>query len=176
MSPLSCSCTWAKRRPFGALWPSWRTPRLAAVFHLLVGVWFVQPFRAAQYLEGYYSESLARVQHDAEVFAGLVALRHADLGAHLADLGVHPLMYVTPWLMCVFTSLPCWDAVLAVWDVMLFKGVKTLHRTGLAIVDLCKKDLLSADSLGVLLPYLQRRPPPKVPACSRGSPASRCQA
>ena len=119
-------------------------------------------FESPKYLEGYYSESLHRVQHDAQVFAGLVAERHPALGQHFEALGVHPLMYVTPWFMCAFTSLPCWDTVLSVWDLLLFKGVKMLHRTGLAIIDLCRKDLLSADSLGVVLPYLQRLPPPKI--------------
>lgn len=115
-----------------------------------------------RYLEGYYSETLDRVQHDAKVFAGLVVARHPELGQHLEDLGVHPLMYVTPWFMCAFTSLPCWDTVLSIWDLLLLKGVKVLHRAGMAIIDICKQDLLSADSLGVLLPYLQRLPPPKL--------------
>ena len=43
--------------------------------------------------------------------------------------------YVTPWFMCVFTSLPCWDAVMSLWDMLIFRGVKTIMRTGLAIMN-----------------------------------------
>ncbi len=102
------------------------------------------------------------MQYDAQIFAAIVSRQHADLGAHFDTLGVHPLMYVTPWFMCVFTSLPCWDTVLGLWDLLFFRGVKVLHRAGLAVLAQCKTDLLSADSLGMLLPYLQRLPAPKV--------------
>ena len=115
-----------------------------------------------RYLEGYYSQNLARVQVDAEVFSKLVVAQEPALGAHLEQLGIHPLMYVTPWFMCVFTSLPCWDAVMSVWDLIVFKGVKTIMRVGLAIMQSCKEELLAMDSLGQLLPYLQHLPPTKM--------------
>ena len=115
-----------------------------------------------KYLEGYYSQNLARVQVDADVFSKLVVETEPELGAHLEQLGIHPLMYVTPWFMCVFTSLPCWDAVMNVWDLLVFKGVKTIMRVGLAIMQSCKKELLAMDSLGQLLPYLQHLPPAKM--------------
>jgi hypothetical protein len=115
-----------------------------------------------KYLEGYYSQNLARVQVDAEVFSKLVCAVEPALGVHLETMGIHPLMYVTPWFMCVFTSLPCWDAVMSVWDLLLFRGVKTIMRVGLAIMQSCKDELLAMTSLGQVLPFLQHLPPSKM--------------
>lgn len=91
-----------------------------------------------KYLDGYYSQDLARVQHDAEIFTRVLAEYSPKLARQFDQLGIHPLMYVTPWFMCVFTSLPCWDTVLNIWDVMMIHGVKTIIRVGLAIMAECQ--------------------------------------
>eukprot|EP00039_Didymoeca_costata_P005364 m.80934 g.80934 ORF g.80934 m.80934 type:complete len:573 (-) comp12785_c0_seq7:462-2180(-) len=115
-----------------------------------------------KYFEGFYSHNLARVQEDADVFSSLVCERYPALGKHLSELGIHPLMYVTPWFMCGFTSLPCWDSVLDIWDLIIFKGVKSIIRAGLAVMKLSSKDLLTMSSLGQVLPFLQHLPAAKV--------------
>ena len=47
---------------------------------------------------------------------------------------------------------------MAVWDVLFWVGRRSLYRTALAIMDVCKDDLMELASIGELLPYLQHLP------------------
>lgn len=118
--------------------------------------------KSKDHFDGYFSENLARVQHEAAIFEEVIGIALPDLSEHVKNMGIHPLMYVTPWFMCAFTALPLWDTVMCIWDMMMLQGTKTLTRAALAVMTVCKTDLIATDSLGTLLPYLQHLPAEKT--------------
>eukprot|EP00049_Salpingoeca_infusionum_P007035 m.114682 g.114682 ORF g.114682 m.114682 type:complete len:836 (-) comp13548_c1_seq4:92-2599(-) len=115
-----------------------------------------------QHLKGFYSERLEKVQEEASVFSGILAMRIPSLALHLSTEFVHPLMYVTQWFMCAFTSLPLWDTVLSIWDAFILRGSTVFHGAGLTVLSICANDLLYADGISQILPILQHLPPQKM--------------
>ncbi|KAJ2162677.1 hypothetical protein GGF46_000402 [Coemansia sp. RSA 552] len=134
--------------------------RLVGLF-LIVGLPEEHAFWAlaatiANFIPHFYDSDLAGLRQHSAVFEALLRERNPPLAAHLANNGCDSLMYATPWFMTVFTlSLP-WPTALRVWDWFLYRGVKTLFRTALAITDLASPYLLDAcptiaEQLGFLL-------------------------
>ncbi|KAF9973815.1 hypothetical protein BGZ65_009056, partial [Modicella reniformis] len=94
------------------------------------------------YLNEYFTPTLRQLRIDAQVFEQLLQSQDPRLAQHLNRNDVLPLMYMTQWFLTLFTmSLP-WASVLRVWDVFYFDGVRTLYRTGLAVLQLCRQHLL----------------------------------
>ncbi|KAF9379184.1 hypothetical protein CPB97_009131 [Podila verticillata] len=96
-----------------------------------------------QYMQEYYTPTLRQLRIDAQVFEQILRAHDPKLAEYLHQNEVMPLMYMTSWFLTLFTmSLP-WASVLQVWDIFYFDGVKSLFRVGLAILQLCRDQLMN---------------------------------
>lgn len=95
---------------------------------------------------GHYTKQMTGMHVDQRVFESLVKQRLPRLHAHLESLEF-PLEFVTyQWFLCLFVnSLPL-ETTLRIWDCFLHEGVKALFRSGLAILMVLQKEIISCGS------------------------------
>lgn len=69
-------------------------------------------------------------------------------------------MYASSWFLTLFTSCLPLDLAFRVIDLFLSEGIEMIFRISIAILLLCKEDLLKLDMEG-LLRYFQKEMPSK---------------
>lgn len=93
-------------------------------------------------MNGYFTPSLSQLRIDAYIIGELLKDHHPKLAQHLEENEVQPIMYIAQWFLTAFTMTLPWSSVLRVWDVFYFEGVKVFYRISLAILEICKGNVL----------------------------------
>ncbi|XP_063234161.1 rab GTPase-activating protein 1-like isoform X3 [Bacillus rossius redtenbacheri] len=73
-----------------------------------------------------------------------------QLWQHFSDKGVESHMFASQWFLTLFTARFPLYFVFHILDVFLLQGVDTLFQVALALLMMCKKDLLSLDFESIL--------------------------
>ena len=94
--------------------------------------------------QDYYSTNLMGVRMDQGVFQRCVEEYMPKLHEHLHEIGVVLDPITINWFLSIFVGvLPIYGAC-RVWDCLLFEGDVILFRTGLVLLNLRNRDLMSA--------------------------------
>ena len=77
---------------------------------------------------------------------------------HFQSQNYHTSMYASSWFLTLFTSCLPLHIAYRVMDLFLMEGIEMIFRISIAILLLCKEDLLKLDMEG-LLRYFQKEMP-----------------
>ncbi|CAG2171885.1 unnamed protein product, partial [Oppiella nova] len=83
-----------------------------------------------------------------------------ELYMHFQSQNYHTSMYASSWFLTLFTSCLPLHIAYRVLDLFLYDGIEMIFRISIAILLLCKEDLLRLDMEG-LLRYFQKEMPSK---------------
>src|SRR2546423_662070 len=85
----------------------------------------------------------------------------SELHMHFQSQNYHTSMYASSWFLTIFTS--CLPLPLAnrVMDLFISEGMEMIFRLAIAILTVCREDLLKLDMEG-LLKYFQKEMPNKI--------------
>ncbi|XP_044728360.1 rab GTPase-activating protein 1-like isoform X3 [Chrysoperla carnea] len=72
------------------------------------------------------------------------------LGQHFAEHNIETHMFASQWFLTLFTARFPLYFVFHIIDVVLLQGIETLFQVALALLTMCKKDLLQLDFEGIL--------------------------
>jgi len=84
-----------------------------------------------------------------------------ELHLHFQSQNFYTSMYASSWFLTLFTSCLPLHIAYRVVDLFLSEGMEIIFRFSLAILVICKEDLLRLDMEG-LLKYFQKEVPAKV--------------
>ncbi|KAG8757016.1 hypothetical protein FRC14_002447 [Serendipita sp. 396] len=119
------------------------------------------------HLRGYYhASSTGQFEIDAALFQSLVESVESEL-AHLLfnEFRLRPIDICGTWFSCIFAGILPPEHLYRVWDVLFYEGPIYLFRVGLALLTLCKRQLMniaSTRSGPEAAMELLGRPPPSV--------------
>jgi hypothetical protein len=77
---------------------------------------------------------------------------------HFQSQNYHTSMYASSWFLTLFTSCLPLHIAYRVLDLFLMDGIEVIFRTSIAILMLCREELLKLDMEG-LLRYFQKEMP-----------------
>ena len=83
-----------------------------------------------------------------------------ELHRHFESQSYHTSMYASSWFLTLFTSCLPLHLACRVIDLFLSEGMEMIFRISVAILTLCKEELLKLDMEG-LLKYFQKEMPSK---------------
>ncbi|XP_022236978.1 ecotropic viral integration site 5 ortholog-like isoform X2 [Limulus polyphemus] len=83
-----------------------------------------------------------------------------ELHMHLQSQSFHTSMYASSWFLTLFTASLPFQLACRVMDLLLSEGMEVVFRIAIAILQLCKEDLLQLDMEG-MLKYFQKEMPSK---------------
>ncbi|RWS24245.1 TBC1 domain family member-like protein, partial [Leptotrombidium deliense] len=83
-----------------------------------------------------------------------------ELNRHFQSQNYHTSMYASSWFLTLFTSCLPLHVAYRVIDLFLSEGMEIIFRLSIAILMICKEDLLKLDMEG-LLKYFQKEMPVK---------------
>lgn len=84
-----------------------------------------------------------------------------ELHRHFESQNYHTSMYASSWFLTLFSSCLPLNLAARVIDVFLSEGMEMIFRVSVAILMICKEDLLKLDMEG-LLKYFQKEMPSRV--------------
>ena len=84
-----------------------------------------------------------------------------EIHRHFESQNYHTSMYASSWFLTLFTSCLPLNLAARVIDVFLSEGMEMIFRISIAILMICKEDLLKLDMEG-LLKYFQKEMPSRV--------------
>lgn len=80
---------------------------------------------------------------------------------HFESQNYHTSMYASSWFLTLFTSCLPLNLAARVIDVFLSEGMEMIFRLSLAVLMICKEELLRLDMEG-LLRYFQKEMPSRI--------------
>jgi hypothetical protein len=86
-----------------------------------------------------------------------------ELHMHFESQNYFTSMYASSWFLTLFTSCLPLSLAARVIDVFLSEGMEMIFRLSLAVLMICKEDLLRLDMEG-LLRYFQKEMPSRINA------------
>lgn len=84
-----------------------------------------------------------------------------ELNRHFQSQNYHCSMYASSWFLTLFTSCLPLQVAFRVLDLFLSEGLEIIFRISVAILMICKEELLKCDMEG-LLKFFQKEVPEKV--------------
>ncbi|KAJ1520718.1 hypothetical protein ONE63_003815 [Megalurothrips usitatus] len=73
-----------------------------------------------------------------------------QLWQHFSDMSVESHMFASQWFLTLFTARFPLYFVFHILDVFLLQGIETLFQVSIALLKVCKKDLLQLDFEGIM--------------------------
>lgn len=68
-----------------------------------------------------------------------------ELHAHFQSQSFHTSMYASSWFLTLFTSVLPFPVATRCMDLFLSEGIEMVFRLGIAILQICKEDILLLD-------------------------------
>ncbi|XP_022669953.1 ecotropic viral integration site 5 ortholog-like isoform X3 [Varroa jacobsoni] len=84
-----------------------------------------------------------------------------ELHAHFQSQSFHTSMYASSWFLTLFTSVLPFPVATRCMDLFLSEGIEMVFRLGIAILQICKEDILLLD-MEEMIKYFQKEMPSKV--------------
>ncbi|KAH3746126.1 TBC1 domain family member 2B [Pelomyxa schiedti] len=106
----------------------------------------------------YYTQNMMGCQIDLRVFGDLVKQNHPKEFEHLESLCISLPLVTTRWFLCAFITVVPSETCLRIWDAFLLHGTMILFRAGVALIRLCSKKFMSADSTLQVVKFFQDFP------------------
>jgi hypothetical protein len=111
----------------------------------------------------YYNPKMAGLLESSRIFERILKRELGDdIQTHIASLGIDCLLFLTPWFVSLFTSLNSWETVLRIWDLFMLEGTVCSFRVALALLKICKEEIMEHDNIETLLPYMLNIPSSKL--------------
>ncbi|XP_028968405.1 ecotropic viral integration site 5 ortholog [Galendromus occidentalis] len=84
-----------------------------------------------------------------------------ELNTHFQSQSFHTSMYASSWFLTLFTSVLPMPVATRCMDLFLSEGIEMVFRLGIAILQICKEDILLLD-MEEMIKYFQKEMPSKV--------------
>lgn len=94
-------------------------------------------------LREFYLPNLLGIRRSFFIFEKALTKLMPRLANHLAKENFFVAIYASRWFGSLCFDLPI-EVTLRIWDALLYQGPKILFRTGLAVLSICKRRLLSS--------------------------------
>lgn len=98
----------------------------------------------------FYGNGFPKLRLTMVLFDCLVESFFPDLGDHFNRFNLSAEFYATKWFLTLFSGSLPFPHVLRVWDNFLCRGIKFVHRVGLALLSEARSELLSSGFDGTL--------------------------
>eukprot|EP01122_Echinamoeba_exundans_P008815 TRINITY_DN299_c0_g1_i1.p1 TRINITY_DN299_c0_g1~~TRINITY_DN299_c0_g1_i1.p1 ORF type:complete len:765 (-),score=124.27 TRINITY_DN299_c0_g1_i1:643-2937(-) len=111
----------------------------------------------------YYSPGMQGLLADSAHMSNMLRMALPPVHQHLTGKCHIDVVYFTArWWLSMFTDLGSWSTTLRIWDLFFAEGRSALQRFSIALLSLCKHDILSQDTLDGVLPYILNIPASKL--------------
>jgi hypothetical protein len=111
----------------------------------------------------YYSPGMQGLLADSAHMSNMLRMAIPQVHQHLTGKCNIDVVYFTArWWLSMFTDLGSWSTTLRIWDLFFAEGRSALQRFSIALLSLCKHDILCQDTLDGVLPYILNIPASKL--------------
>ena len=119
--------------------------------------WIMASVMNEKVLADTWSKNLSGCLVEMDTLSTLLRKRQKKVADHFESIGCDVSYFATDWFLCLYCkSLPS-ETAARIWDSLLLEGPKVLFRVALAIIKLCRKDLLAATNPGDVLQILRSK-------------------
>lgn len=112
---------------------------------------------------GYYSPGMQGLLADSAHLNNLLRMAIPQVHQHFSvKCNIDVVYFTARWWLSMFTDLGSWSTTLRMWDLFFAEGRKSLQRVSIALLSLCKHDILGQDTLDGVMPYILNIPAAKL--------------
>jgi hypothetical protein len=104
--------------------------------------------------DGFYTNSMAQLMLELQVYDDLVTMHLPRLAQHFARLHIDLQAMCSQWFLLIFVNCLPLETVLRVWDCFFVEGFVAKLRVGLAILKYHEKGLLACSDAGSTMQLL----------------------